>query len=312
MEVEKKNISVSVIIPTFNSEQFILNALECVNNQTVKPDEIIIVDDGSNDGTVKIVEDYMVRNGDKVKIILEKQENAGAGAARNRALALANGDWISFLDSDDTWHEDKISKVLAVIRNKPDVDIIAHEGIITDIESGKRRVTRYFNVFDPNKALFPQLYWSNFLVTSSLTIKKELLDSSGNFDTSLKNGQDYDLWLRLAKKGHLVYLDEPLTFYTDNRAGSVTNNVKRRYKCEMIICKRYIGELFKYVGVAEVKKRVIKRIFRIHISEVRLALRNRKLFDALYIAIRLPIELLNIWDVKEYESSWENNKIPSE
>lgn len=285
--------TISVVMPTYNSEPYIKRTLDTVYQQSFLPYEIVIVDDGSSDRTVKIIKDYIRSHKntfDHTRVI--KQENRGAGAARNRAVKESSGDWIAFLDSDDIWDKDKLKTVYEVIKNHPEVNMVAHdEYSVNETNLNDKKLCPLHENYNNSRDLFDQLYEGNIFSTSTLVIKKEVIRDAGGFDESLRSAQDYDLWIRCGMYGKLLYLDKPLETYV-SREGNITSNTYRRYKCEMKIARKYIPELKKKHSCKETKKIVRKRIFNIHKVEVYLSLKQKKIGVALNIIIRLPAEYL--------------------
>lgn len=203
-------LTVSVIIPTYNRRMQIMHAIESVLAQTAPVDEIIVVDDGSSDDTVAAVRERFPSG---VKVLTQK--NAGVSAARNRGVREARGEWIAFLDSDDIWFPEKIARQLEALQ--------AMEGepglCFTD------------NLFGGN----PQMSYSRFeetgfvggaksgilhdparyivggrepFFTSSLLIRRSLLDELGGFDEVLSIREDTDLMFRLSFKTRFCYVGE--------------------------------------------------------------------------------------------------------
>jgi len=123
-------MNISVVIPTYNRIELLKRSIDSVINQTIKPSEIIIVDDGSNDGTEAMVK----KQYDSLKII--KQKNKGASAARNSGIKASSGEWICFLDSDDEWKNDKLEKQITAVANNSDYKFF-HSNEIW-IKNGKR------------------------------------------------------------------------------------------------------------------------------------------------------------------------------
>lgn len=284
--------TISVIIPTYNSSSYITRTLDSVLSQNYLPDEIVIVDDGSSDNTIEIIEEYKKANKDVLKNIrVFQQKNMGAGAARNRAVKEAAGKWIAFLDSDDIWMSGKMKAVRASMEAHPDSTIIAHdEYAVDEKDMESRRLCSLHEGHDESKDLFIQLYEGNLFSTSCMVIKKEIIERAGGFDESLRSAQDYDLWIRCGMYGKLFYIPEPYEIYV-TREGNITANTYRRYNCELRICRKYTDELVKRVGLKETKKIVRRRIFNIHKVETYLSLKQKKLGVAAKIFIRLFPEL---------------------
>lgn len=286
-------IKISVIIPTYNSSAYVERTLDSVLNQRELPDEIVIVDDGSTDNTIKVLEEYGEKHRDVFSNIrVFQQANRGAGAARNRAVKEAHGEWVAFLDSDDIWMPEKLMAVKTAIRDYPDAAIIAHDEYAVDekdLES--RQLCKLHESYDDSQDLFIQLYKGNLFSTSCMVIKKEVIEKADGFDERLRSAQDYDLWIRCSLNGKLHYIPEPYEIYV-TREGNITSNTYRRYNCEMRICRKYISELKKRLGKKKAKKIIRKRIFDIHKIETYLSLKQKNPQIAGQIFIRLIPELL--------------------
>ena len=227
---------ISVVIPTYNSENLITKTLETVFSQTYNNYEVIVSDDGSSDNTVEVVRAVFDRYGHREnKILINSHE--GAAAARNRGIEVANGDWISFLDSDDLWFEKKLSKVADyILRNY--IDIVCHSVIAKSNE--KEILIKRHNFHNYNVSPFLSLYRSNSLGTSAVTVKKALLTEAWLLDKSLPAAHDYDLWLRMAMVPDVKigFIKEPLAYYI-TRKGNISSNVEQRLQCLLKIEKKY-------------------------------------------------------------------------
>lgn len=285
-------IKISVIIPTYNSAAYIERTLDSVLSQCELPDEIVIVDDGSSDNTIKVLEEYEEKHRDVFSNIrVFQQTNQGAGAARNRAVKEAHSEWIAFLDSDDIWMPGKLEAVKTVMKNYPDASIIAHDEYAVDEKDLEaRQLCKLHERYDKSQDLFIQLYQGNLFSTSCMVIRKEVIEKAGGFDESLRSAQDYDLWIRCSLNGKLHYIPEPYEIYV-TREGNITSNTYRRYDCEMRICKKYIPEIEKKLGKKKAEEVVRKRIFNIHKIETYLSLRQKKIKTAGQIFLRLIPEL---------------------
>lgn len=191
---------VSAIIPAYNSQNTIIDCLNSVVNQTIKIDEIIIVDDGSTDNTVKIVLNYIDTH-HSFNIMLFKQPNSGPSSARNLGIEKANGDLIAFLDSDDYWISEKTELQIKYLRENKDIILIG---------------SRYSNVKRSNFEVdycivnFNKLLWKNCFSTSSVIVKKEHL-LKNNFDENQKYSEDYGLWLKISLYGKCILLNNTVT-----------------------------------------------------------------------------------------------------
>ena len=192
---------VSVIIPTYNRKHTLKRAIQSVYMQSLLPYEVIVVDDGSNDGT----KEWVKQKYPNVKYIYQK--NSGVSSARNKGIKIARGDWIALLDSDDEWLPNKLSEQINKIKSNLDVKIL-HSNEIW-IRNGVR-----VNQMKKHKKfggyIFEKCLDICRISPSSVLLKKEILNDIGTFDESLKVCEDYDLWLRITSKYPVCFLDIPL------------------------------------------------------------------------------------------------------
>ncbi len=186
---KKINETVSVIIPTYNRAAWVFEAIDSVLSQTVAPLEIIVVDDGSTDGTRERLSFYGKR------IVTVFQENRGVSAARNLGIRQSKGRFIAFLDSDDLWEKGKLACQLGFFRKNPEA-LICQTGEIW-IRRGKR-----VNPMKKHTKLSGMIFGPSLrlcLVSpSAVMVKRTLFDEVGVFDETLPACEDYDLWLRIA------------------------------------------------------------------------------------------------------------------
>ena len=194
-------MKISVIIPTYNRKHTLHRAIESVLNQTFKPLEIIVVDDGSNDGTGEWVEEIYP----SIKYIFIK--NSGVSAARNTGVRSANGQWIAFLDSDDEWMPEKLEQQSLLLGADREA-ALCHTNEIW-IRNGVR-VNQLKKHTKFGGYIFEKCLDICRISPSSAMLSKKLFTSIGYFDESLKVCEDYDMWLRVAAKHKILFLDYPL------------------------------------------------------------------------------------------------------
>lgn len=193
--------SIAVVIPTFNRIDVLPRALESVLAQTRPPDEIIVVDDGSDDGTADWIE--RARPG----VCLIRQENAGVSAARNRGVEAASSDWIALLDSDDAWMPEKLERQTEAIEKEAGA-VLCHTEEIW-IRNG-RRVNPMKKHEKAGGWIFERCLPLCAISPSSALIRRDLLIELGGFDETLPACEDYDLWLRVCARHPVVFLETPL------------------------------------------------------------------------------------------------------
>jgi glycosyltransferase involved in cell wall biosynthesis len=197
------NPTISVIIPTYNHARYIAEALESVFAQTFKDYEVIVVDDGSTDNTQAVLQPYMER------IRYVRKEHRGYGAARNRGISEARGEFVAFLDSDDLWEAAALETLLEAFQEK-DVAIAASasrlirkDGNPTDELDEKRSPGPYFTTHS--------LLFFDHCFTGHV-YRKSCFASCGPFNESplFITGADYDMWLRVSVRFRLRYIETPL------------------------------------------------------------------------------------------------------
>lgn len=183
---------VSVIIPVYNRRELITRAVDSVLTQTLPPTEIILVDDGSTDGTREIVENLAARNPNVCLIV---QANAGSSAARNRGIEAAKGEWIAFLDSDDVWIPEKLANSFALVEREPDIDFV-HTNWLAHYPDGRREAGKKIldlNCLDCRFYLLQRFYTK----TSTVVMRRDLALRLGSlFPTDIKVYEDYEFFWR--------------------------------------------------------------------------------------------------------------------
>lgn len=193
-----KNL-VSIVTPSFNSSKYIEQTIQSVLSQTYENWELIIVDDCSTDNSVEVISAFTVNNS-KIKLV-ELQSNSGAAEARNKAIGLAKGEFIAFLDSDDIWKPNKLEQQLSFMGNEVDFSFTAYELID---EFGKK-----LNQQVDNNQTGSFDYQDMLKKKATLGCSTVVLRRSGFSDISmplLRTGQDYALWLKLLKTGKNAYV----------------------------------------------------------------------------------------------------------
>jgi len=232
---------VSVIIPTYNCAKYLPQAIESILNQTYKDYEIIIVDDGSTDNTKEIISVYQ----SKIKYIY--QDNAGVSKARNTGIQNSTGMYIAFLDADDRWLPFKLELQIKCFEKLPNVDLI-----FSDFSAIKQNRIIYksyfykaFNIFKEFKInldnifqnkfqickngqnlkvfwgnIFKTLFLGNFILPSTVILKKKALSNVGYFNEKYRVAEETEFFLRFAKYHNMAFIEYPLAQY---RLPEVTN-----------------------------------------------------------------------------------------
>jgi len=198
----KQSSTISTVIPTLDRRHTLSRAINSVLKQTIPADEIIIIDNGSTDGTLDMIQSEfpMVRFASQIK--------PGVSAARNMGISLANSKWVALLDSDDAWAPNKLEKQIELSIDNSNSRLIHTDEIwyrngrrVNQMKKHKKRGGNIFEDCLPLCCISP----------SSVLMRKDLFDDIGLFDEKLPVCEDYDMWLRITSKESISYVDEPLT-----------------------------------------------------------------------------------------------------
>jgi len=194
---------VSIITPTYNRGRLLTQTLASVYDQTWRDYEIIVVDDGSEDDTPALG----AASGHL--LVYHRIEHAGASAARNAGLAIARGEYIAFLDSDDLWERQFLERMTAALDSAPAAGFVYCD-YATFNTYGPLQPACLAPQYKLSGNLFARLIETDFISTGALLIRRECLRRVGGFDPNLAIAHDWDLWLRLAREFDAEYVDEPL------------------------------------------------------------------------------------------------------
>jgi len=235
-----KTPSVSVIIPTYKRPKMLKRALKSVLNQTYNKIEIIIVDDNSINSkyrkkTAEVVKDFKINNNIKY---IENKKNLGGSKTRNIGIKASKGKYITFLDDDDEWLPEKISKQINKLFNSQIKDIkIIYTGSLT-YNQGKivrKKLPKY------KGNVFYRILDNNIIPGggSSILINKKCFDEVGDFNENLPAAQDYDMWIRLAEKYKFDFVKEPLVINYIHSKHRITDDIVSKKKAYDYIYKEY-------------------------------------------------------------------------
>ncbi|WP_447979718.1 glycosyltransferase family 2 protein [Candidatus Nitrospira bockiana] len=199
--------AISVIIPIYNAADFIRATIQTVMDQTWKDTEIIVIDDGSNDRSGEVINEYR----DSVRYI--RQENRGVASARNRGIKESTGRYLAFLDHDDLWHPTKLEKQVRVLESDPHLAIVLTDvGHIDRAGHPLQTIVHGYNPADD----FARLFVRGYVPTpSSVLVRKSVLEKVGVFDERYNSAglDDHELWARVAEEHDLASINEPLTLH---------------------------------------------------------------------------------------------------
>jgi glycosyltransferase involved in cell wall biosynthesis len=256
--------SVSIIIPAYNAAEFIGDAIRSVLAQNVSDYEVIVVDDGSTDGTREVLRAF----DDRVQYV--RQNNRGVAAARNAGIAMARGQWVCFLDADDMWMPEKLGRQLTLAVQHPSVGLIFADAEERDAARIQKRSILETMRFGPDalrdvplREPFRKLLVENFIPTSTVMIRTACFATAGTFDEELSNAEDRDLWLRIAahfpiacvpqilakKRSHAANISARTELALRSRI-RVWMRARSRYPAlaPAALCDRLVAEAYQQLG----------------------------------------------------------------
>ncbi len=209
----------SIIIPLYNKAPYIQKALQSIVCQTLRDFELIIIDDGSTDGSAIIAEKYLIENHREILYKILHQQNSGVSVARNNGVAVSKGEFIAFLDADDWWEPDFLEEMDKMIAEYPDAGIYAANYVY--YKPGKTHVALMLHRGYIN---YPVAYMQSAAmpVTSITTcMPRTVFDEMGGFPIGIKLGEDFLLWAKTAIHYKVAFCEKPLAYYNNDVPASL-------------------------------------------------------------------------------------------
>lgn len=210
---------ISIIVPVYNGERFIEETMDCVAAQSYSHWELLLVEDGSSDRTVSIIEEYIRKNGENRIRLIRQPENLGAARARNRGLKEAAGRYIAYLDADDLWVPEKLERELAFMTEKNAAFAFTGYEFVNENGRGTGKVVRVPETLSYRQALKNTTIFTTTVMFDTAKIAKSLLEMP------VMKSEDTALWWKVLRNGYTAYgLDENLAKY--RRAGRTLSSNK--------------------------------------------------------------------------------------
>jgi len=288
-----KLINISVVIPAFNAANYIHNALDSVLQQTLRPKEIIIIDDGSSDNLEQAIAPY------KEHVKYYKHKNSGAAAARNLGVNYTNSEWVAFLDADDIWHKSKLETQAQVITKAPskDISIICSEYRFVDsidqLTLNKQPVGLKYK-----KIEIDALLDNPYLATPTVIINKHLFEVTGGYNEMLHTAEDLDLYIRLIMIGDVIKVYDELAHCLLSLTSLTSRHEPYDHEIELyyslnkdVMYHAYSSVINKHIQDCQIKKLKIL-IFRRQLREFKFFLLDKKTKVPFFIKCKL---LLKYW-----------------
>ena len=197
---------VSVIVPSYNMAHGLPHAVQSALEQSYDNLEVLIVDDGSTDDTPELVRQW----GCNRRVRAHRQANGGLSYARNQGIALIRGPFIALLDADDLWSSEELARQMALFQGRPKVGVVYSPLERMDRE-GRPLPTEPMQLH--RGWVTGALLIQNLVAASSVVVRRECFDRHGGFDTELRTGEDYDMWLRLSAHYQFDFISEPAIRY---------------------------------------------------------------------------------------------------
>lgn len=221
---------ISVVIPLYNKEKAIVRTMESVVKQTIAPEEIIIVDDGSTDNSLKVVQEFargLKHNDYKLKIV--HKENGGVSSARNSGIREAKGEYVALLDGDDLWESTFIEEQISLIHDFPEASMW---GVNTAfIKNGK--YWKWEQGMGDGFRGYVENYFgtthNDLFCSSSVVIRKKAFEKVGYFDERISASEDLDMWYRIILKYPVVFYDKVLVYYNQDAENRVAYDTDVRF-----------------------------------------------------------------------------------
>lgn len=235
----------SVIIPLYNKAPYVVKAIESVLSQTCDDYELVIMDDGSKDDSYAIA---LKAVGGHPKCCMYQQENAGVSMARNNAVALSHGEYLCFLDADDWWNPSFLEEMSKLINEFPDAGVygtnytvvneIKHKTGVVKVGVEKDFIKGYINYCQVYAKTMVMPLW-----TGAVCMPRRVFDEMGGFPKGVKLGEDFLLWIRVALKYKVAFLNKPLSYYNQD-VDAVNRGVGKLHEpqCHMLWNLNFLAE----------------------------------------------------------------------
>jgi len=238
---------ISVIIPTYNAEAYICEAINSVLAQTYRDFEIIVVNDGSTDDTAQIIRQRFLN----VRLFYIK--NSGASAARNFGISVSRGQYVAFLDADDRWLPEKLEQQIAQFdEDQPGMVFTENlffngRGIIAERTDKRKKLMR--------GNIVRNIFLNSYVVTSTVMVRRAVFDDVGMFEEELVVGEDDNLWMRISMKYRVKLLDEPLVLYhlTEGSLSRTRKNIMPAIRTHIELLQKKYPEIHQHIGTSAIR-----------------------------------------------------------
>jgi len=240
-------MTISVVIPVYNAEKTIIETLNSVKNQIILPDEIIVVNDGSKDNSLNLINEY-IKDNQFLNIILIDKLNGGVSTARNAGIKSAIGEWIALLDSDDVWYPNKLKRQIEIIEQNPQIDFL---GASRNGEDFNNILWKKIGLLTKISSKF--LFVKFVFIVPTVLFKKSITETVGFFDEKQRYAEEGIYFIRIAQSFNCYLLNESLAFTGGGKNhfgdSGLSGNLKEMEKGELKNLKDALHE--KMINYAE-------------------------------------------------------------
>jgi len=219
MATDARAPTVSVVIPAYNAAWCVRKAIDSVLGQTFRDVEVVVVDDGSTDGTADTLATY----GQSIRVL--RQRNGGLSSARNAGIRASQAEYVAFLDADDWWLPGKLAPQVELLRSRPELGFVSAAARVEDADG---QLLNLWSCSTCTGPFLPRLFGANGDVAgsgSAVVARRQLFDQVGGFDESLRSLEDVDMWMRLAAVSGYACIAEPAVVIL-KRPGSMSRNLE--------------------------------------------------------------------------------------
>ncbi|MDH3974331.1 MAG: glycosyltransferase [Deltaproteobacteria bacterium] len=233
--MKKIEVEISIIMSVYNGERWLSESIDSVLNQSYNNFELIVIDDGSTDKSVNILNHYMIK--DKRIRVFHNKQNIGLTRSLNRGLELSQGKFIARIDCDDIWHPEKLSKQIEYLEEHPYISIVGTACNVID-ENGHVSETQKIRFVKEDKSIRQSIVKFNPFTHSSILFKKDVYKELGGYNNSFEFAQDYEYWIRILQRYKGDNLAQALTFRRNSPSCiTIKREKKQRWFAIKVKCK---------------------------------------------------------------------------
>ena len=246
------NPKISVIIPVYNGEKYIEEAIESILAQTYKNVELIVINDGSTDKSFEKIKPYLTLQ--HIRYI--EQKNKGTAAARNAGIRNSSGEYIAFLDHDDLWLPYKLEHQVEYMRENPEIGLV--HGKFAFIDKSGKSLQKKRKFIGISGMCFQDLFLLNRIGLVTVLIRRECIQKAGYFDEEIKFCEDYAMWLRISRYFPVGYIDRELSLRRIHESNKSHNSIQQKTDTLKILKKmlQEFPDTWRIVGKQRVKERL--------------------------------------------------------